>query len=176
MLGLPDGEETQSEDSLDRISDRPRTLVLLEWFRLVRVDTMAVKIRIPHEELLWSFARSSGPGGQNVNKTNSKAILSWDVLNSPCLSNRQKQRFTELFSKRISSDGLVTVSAQEFRDQARNVDRCMEKLYEMIDAATHVPKIRKATKPSRAAREKRIGAKRRRSEIKKLRGKSVSDD
>lgn len=124
---------------------------------------------------MWSYVRSAGPGGQNVNKTNSKAILSWSLWKSTCLSERQKERFLALYAHKISSEGIVTLSAQEFRDQGRNADRCLEKLQEMLVAASRVSK-RKKTKPSRAAKEKRLSTKRRRSEIKQLRGRSPTEN
>jgi ribosome-associated protein len=125
------------------------------------------RIQIPLRELEWSFARSSGSGGQNVNKVNSKAILSWRPLVSPSLPVDVRDRFLARFGKRLSHDGSLQIQSDRFRDQPRNIDDCMEKLRLMILEVAIPPKKRKRTKPTRAAREKRLDKKRRQSDKKR---------
>ncbi len=111
------------------------------------------------KEVEFTFARSSGPGGQNVNKVNSKAILYWDYLYSDLISDRARRRFEENFGSRISSDQKVIIAGDESRDQLRNKLLCLEKLVEMIEAAIKEPKKRYKTKPSRSSVEKRLRSK-----------------
>lgn len=125
--------------------------------------------RIAYSELHFEFARSGGPGGQHVNKTNSAAILRWNVFATWTFSEDQKAR---LYKKlKINQEGEVVIRSEEYRDQEKNKKRCLEKLDEAIDKALFVPKKRKATKPSRAQKEKRIKAKKLRSNVKKSRSK-----
>ncbi|HEV3237720.1 MAG TPA: alternative ribosome rescue aminoacyl-tRNA hydrolase ArfB [Gemmataceae bacterium] len=126
------------------------------------------EIRIPEEEFHWSFARSGGPGGQNVNKVASKAILHWTIT-STSLPEPVKQRFLAFQRKRITKEGEVVINSQRFRDQERNRLDCLEKLREMILQAAAIPKKRKPTKPSRGSRMNRLQEKRRRSGVKALR-------
>src|SRR6266498_1823876 len=114
------------------------------------------QIRIPEEEFAWSFVRSGGPGGQNVNKVASKAVLRWDLAASPSLPEEVKMRFRTLQRRRITTEGELVLSSQRFRDQDRNRTDCLEKLREMLLAATMVPKARKPSKPRRGAREARL--------------------
>ena len=120
-------------------------------------------------EVNFSFARSSGPGGQNVNKVNSKAILAWDYQASQLISAHAKDRFPEIFEERISNDGIITISSDSFRDQSMNKSSCLEKLIKMIESAEFVPKKRRKTKPTRSSVEKRLNAKRSHSEKKNSR-------
>ncbi|HJT33398.1 MAG TPA: alternative ribosome rescue aminoacyl-tRNA hydrolase ArfB [Pirellulales bacterium] len=124
------------------------------------------RLRIPLAEFEFRFARSSGPGGQNVNKVNSKALLRWPVLTSASLPDAVRQRFRERFGNRITVDGDLLIASQRYRDQARNVDDCLEKLRVMLASAAAPPTRRKRTRPSRASIERRLGAKRRQSEKK----------
>ena len=89
-------------------------------------------IQIPPEEFQLTFARSGGPGGQNVNKVNSKAILRWRVLTTPSLPEHVRRRFMAKFATRITLDGDLILTSQQYRDQASNIDYCMEKLRAMI--------------------------------------------
>ncbi|HEX7449005.1 MAG TPA: alternative ribosome rescue aminoacyl-tRNA hydrolase ArfB [Pirellulales bacterium] len=127
------------------------------------------RLRIPLAEFEFRFARSSGPGGQNVNKVNSKALLRWPVLASPSLPEAVRERFRQRYGNRITADGDVLIVSQRYRDQARNVDDCLEKLRAMLASAAVAPVRRKRTKPSRASIERRLGAKRRQSEKKQTR-------
>jgi ribosome-associated protein len=126
-------------------------------------------LRIPFYEFDFKYARSSGKGGQNVNKVNSKAILSWAPMASPSLPPDVKERFVQKFTGRLSVDGLLQIQSERFRDQPRNVADCLEKLRQMILAVAVAPKKRKVTKPSRAAKARRLESKRRHSERKSSR-------
>src|SRR6266496_4137640 len=126
-------------------------------------------IRIPEEEFAWSFVRSGGPGGQNVNKVASKAVLRWNLAASPSLPEDVKARLRTKQQNRITTDGDLIITSQRFRDQERNKEDCLEKLRDMILQATLIPKPRKPSKPGRAARERRLHTKRHRSNIKKSR-------
>lgn len=133
------------------------------------------QIAIPLTELNFSFARSGGPGGQNVNKVNTKATLRWGVADSPSLPEGVRQRFLEKYKRRITTEGELVLSSQRFRDQGRNVADCLDKLRELLLEVATPPKRRKKTKPSRAARERRLQQKSRQSE-KKQRRRTRFDD
>lgn len=124
------------------------------------------QIQIPQEDLQFTFARSAGPGGQNVNKVNSKAILHWDVVQSPHLPDAVKERFLSRYRSRITVLGEIVISSQLYRDQGRNIEDCQEKLREMIVAVLAAPIPRKRTKPSRGVKERRLQSKREQSERK----------
>ncbi len=113
-------------------------------------------IEIPDDELEFSFARSGGPGGQNVNKVNSKAILHWKIESSSSIPEDVKGRFLSKYASKLTTDGEIVLSSQTFRDQTKNIDACREKLSEMIISVLKAPIKRKATKPSKQAKEKRI--------------------
>jgi ribosome-associated protein len=133
------------------------------------------RISIPMSEFQFSFARSSGPGGQNVNKVNSKAMLRWRVLESGSLPGDVRDRLLTRYGTRITGEGDLIVSSQRFRDQGRNVSDCLEKLREMLAAIAAPPKRRRPTKPSRAAVARRIETKQKRSRQKQMR-RAVDDD
>jgi ribosome-associated protein len=124
------------------------------------------RIRIPDEEFSWSFVRSGGPGGQNVNKVASKAVLRWNILASPSLPDDIKSRLQQQQRRRITGDGDLLLMSQRYRDQERNRLDCLDKLAEMLRAAAVAPKTRRKTKPSRGSQERRLAAKKRRSAIK----------
>src|SRR5262245_41446315 len=124
------------------------------------------RIHIPEEEFRWSFVRSSGPGGQNVNKVASKAMLRWDVAGSPSLPDEVKLRLRTLQRRRMTSKGELIVTGQRWRDQERNRQDCLDKLREMVQAAAIVPRPRKPTRMTRGAKERRLEGKRRRAAIK----------
>jgi ribosome-associated protein len=126
-------------------------------------------VRIPDEEFSWSFVRSGGPGGQNVNKVASKAVLRWNVVASPSLPDDIKARLQQQQRRRITSDGDLLLTSQRYRDQERNRLDCLDKLAEMLRAAAVAPKTRRKTKPSRGAHERRLAAKKRRSALKSSR-------
>lgn len=117
-------------------------------------------IQIPLAEFEFTFARSGGPGGQNVNKVNSKAILRWPVRKSASVPDEVKERFIARFARRLTTDGEVIVMSQRYRDQNRNVDDCLEKLRVMILDVVDPPIARRPTKPSAAVQRRRVETKR----------------
>lgn len=129
------------------------------------------RLTVPDHEFQFDFARSGGPGGQNVNKVNSKAVLTWDFAANTTLPDDVKIRFREKFGNKLTKEELVVIAADEYRDQKRNIAACEEKLREMILAVAVPPKKRRPTKPSRAAKEKRLDQKKSRGDIKKNRGR-----
>ena len=124
------------------------------------------QVRIPDDEFSWSFVRSGGPGGQNVNKVASKAVLRWNALGSPSVPDDIKARLHQQQRRRITGEGDLLITSQRYRDQERNRLDCLEKLAEMLRAAAAIPKARRKTKPSRGAKERRLTAKKRRSAVK----------
>ncbi|WP_425398073.1 alternative ribosome rescue aminoacyl-tRNA hydrolase ArfB [Aeoliella sp.] len=133
-------------------------------------------IAIPRSELNLTFSRSPGPGGQNVNKVNSKATLRWEYQQSIYLPDGVKSRFGRLFAKRINDAGELVLSSSRHREQRRNVDDCLEKLRQLVLAALVVPKPRKPRKKSAAANAQRLKQKRQRSERKQNRRPPRIDD
>ena len=127
------------------------------------------KIAIRLTEFKFSYARSPGPGGQNVNKANSKVILKWAVLRTGALPERVKTRFVDKYSNRISKDGVLVISSHRFRDQGRNVADCLAKLRTMILAVEPEPVKRKKTKISLGAKKRRMDSKKRKSATKQSR-------
>jgi ribosome-associated protein len=124
---------------------------------------------IPAEELSWRFSRSSGPGGQSVNTTDSRAEVSYDLAGSTALGPVLKQRALRALADRLV-DGVISVSASEHRSQLRNREAAANRLAGLLSAATAPPPAaRRPTRPSRAARERRLAEKERRSRLKRLR-------
>ncbi len=121
---------------------------------------------IPEHELQWTFVRAGGPGGQNVNKVASKAVLRWDLANSPSVPPEVKMRLRTLHRNRITREGELVLSSQRFRDQDRNRDDCLEKLREMLIEAAKVPKMRHATRPTRGSKVRRLREKHHKASIK----------
>lgn len=130
---------------------------------------------IPKSELTYRATRAGGPGGQHVNTSSTRVELVWDVAGSPTLTETQRQRILSRLSNRISQDGLLQLSDAGTRSQHRNREAVTERLAELVAEALVVRKPRKKTRPSRAARERTRAAKKRRSELKRLRG-SVEPD
>ena len=126
---------------------------------------------VPAAELEFHFSRSSGPGGQHVNTTSSKATLVWPVMHSNILSDAQKQRLAGRLHNRINQEGELQVHSEQHRSQHRNRQACRELMAGLVRDALHVPKKRKPTKPSRAARQKRVDEKKQRGKIKEMRKK-----
>ena len=120
-------------------------------------------LSIPLREFVITYARSGGPGGQNVNKVNSKATLRWAAAASPSLPEDIRRRLLLRYGRRMTVEGDLLITSQRFRDAGRNTADCLEKLRQMLLAAAIVPKTRRPTKPSRSAKRRRLEAKRRQS-------------
>ena len=132
-------------------------------------------LAIPDDELVERFVRSSGPGGQNVNKVATAVELRFDVLNSPSLPEPVRARLLARRDRRLTDEGVLVLSAQRFRTQDRNREDARERLAALIAAALVAPKKRVATKPSKGAKERRLGAKRERATVKRQRSASAWD-
>jgi ribosome-associated protein len=126
-------------------------------------------ISIDESELTEDFVRSSGPGGQNVNKLSTAVQLRFDVRGSPSLPNDMALRLMRLAGKRLTKEGVLVITAQRHRTQERNRQDARERLLELLRQAAVVPVKRRATRPTRASREKRLESKKRRAGIKGLR-------
>ncbi len=128
------------------------------------------RLTVPETELSWRFSRSGGPGGQGVNTTDSRAELSFDVARSPSLPEHLRVRALERLAGRLV-DGTVTVAASEQRSQLQNREAAAERLAQLLrEAVSPPPPARRATRPSRGSKERRLEGKRQRSELKRSRG------
>lgn len=131
---------------------------------------VTARIQIPHDEFTFQFARSSGPGGQNVNKVNSKATLRWRPLESPSLPDDVRQRFAVRFASKLLTDGSLLVSCEKSRSQLLNRIGCLEQLAGWLKEVAVAPKKRRPTKPTRGSKTRRLNDKRRHSDTKRMRG------
>lgn len=132
-------------------------------------------IAIEERELDESFVRSSGPGGQNVNKLSTAVQLRFDLRGSPNLPPGMKARAEKLAGQRLTREGVIVISADRFRTQEQNRDDARARLIELLQRAAVVPKVRRKTRPTLASKKRRIEGKKRRSEIKSRRGKPDVD-
>lgn len=126
-------------------------------------------IVIPDEELAITFIRSSGPGGQNVNKVATAAQLRFDVRNSPSLPGEVKQRLVRLSGRRMTSDGILVIEARRYREQERNRQDAIARFNHLIELASQPPEVRRATRPTASSMRARLEDKRRRGALKRVR-------
>ncbi|MGD2150224.1 MAG: alternative ribosome rescue aminoacyl-tRNA hydrolase ArfB [Desulfobacterales bacterium] len=134
-------------------------------------------IAIGENEIKLDFIRSSGPGGQNVNKVATTVQLRFDVKNSPSLSHDVRSRLVRLAGRKITEHGILIIRAGRFRKQERNRQDAMDRLRKLIRKASEQPKARIKTQPNRSVKERMLSAKRHRSKIKRMRrGVSISED
>jgi ribosome-associated protein len=138
--------------------------------------TVSRSLALPEAELTERFLRADGPGGQHVNRTESAVELRFDVARSPSLPEPVRARLLSRRDRRLTDDGVLVIQARRFRDQARNREDARERLVEIIRAVLVPPKARIATKPSRAAKERRLAGKQQRSKIKQTRSRSWSPE
>jgi ribosome-associated protein len=124
------------------------------------------RIRIPDDELKFTYERSRGPGGQNVNKVNTKAALRWNLAQSAALADDVRARFMEKFHRRITTGGELVLASDRFRYRVRNVEDCLDKLRLMILEVATAPRPRRPTRPTRSSVQRRLKEKAARGEKK----------
>jgi ribosome-associated protein len=139
--------------------------------RGIRVSDGRRVLVVPADALEWQFVRSSGPGGQHVNRTSSKAVLRFDPRRCPSLPADVLQRFLERERSRLTQEGTLVLSSQRHREQPRNAADCLAKLSAILERALVPPTPRRRTKTPRSAVRERLQAKQRRAEKKRLRGR-----
>lgn len=134
-------------------------------------DTLEISssIKIPRSEFRIQFVRSPGPGGQNVNKVNTKAVVHWAVYQSPSLHEAVKHRLMLAEKNRINNDGELVISSHQHRSQQKNLDDCLDRIRQMVLVALKPPRKRKPTRVTAGAKRRRLAAKREHSEKKKRR-------
>ncbi|WP_235934777.1 alternative ribosome rescue aminoacyl-tRNA hydrolase ArfB [Candidatus Laterigemmans baculatus] len=136
---------------------------------------MSRRLTIPAAELQTTFARSGGPGGQNVNKVNSKVTLRWRIRDNSLMPEPWRQRVEGRFAGRINNEGELVLHSERYRSQPRNLEDCREKLRDLLLECQTAPRKRIATRPTKGSKLRRLDAKRQQSEKKRLRGRPFSD-
>jgi len=134
------------------------------------------RVRVPARALTVRAVRASGPGGQNVNKVATKVDVRVDLDAVEGLTEPARRRLQALARNRLDAEGRLSVTSQATRDQARNLEDARAKVRALIAAALREPRVRRPTRPGAAAEERRIGTKRRRAAIKRLRGRPAAED
>jgi ribosome-associated protein len=145
---------------------------------MIKPTTLRInsQLEIPRREFQFSFVRSSGPGGQNVNKVASKAVLRWSPAQCSALPEHIRNRLMTQCARRINDRGELVLASQRYRDQAKNIDDCLAKLRSLVSVAATVPKKRKKTRVPKSVREGRLQEKRVTSEKKSRRRPARFDD
>ncbi len=133
-------------------------------------------LRVPLAELVFQFSRSSGPGGQNVNKVNSRVQMRWNLEMTQSLPEEVLSRLKSRQRRRINQAGELMLTSQRYRDQSRNIDDCLAKLRELLAEASARPTPRRPTRPTSGARRRRLAGKRERAERKQARRPPKLDD
>jgi len=136
---------------------------------------VAPELVIPPDELVYQAARAGGPGGQNVNKVESKIVLRFDVRRSRALTEDQRQLLLERLAGRLTTKGELVLHSARFREQGRNATAARERLLEILQAAVAPRAVRKATRPKRSASEKRLASKHKRSLLKRGRSRGSEE-
>lgn len=132
------------------------------------------QIDLPDDELSWTFARSGGPGGQNVNKVASKAVLRWEIGRNQSIPPYAKKQLIEKHPSKTTLDGGFLITVQETRDQITNKQIAIDKLIDLIRLSLIVPKVRRKTKPSKSSQQRRINDKKHNS-VKKVQRREPND-
>jgi ribosome-associated protein len=130
---------------------------------------------VPRTELDYRASRSGGPGGQHVNTSSTRIELIWDVAGTPSLTEAQRARVQEKLANRINAEGRLLLAESGSRSQLQNREVVTARFVELLADALHVPRPRRKTRPPKAERERRLQAKKRRSEVKRLRGPVTRD-
>jgi len=136
---------------------------------LIAMLRITPTLAIDDSEITFEFVTASGPGGQNVNKVASAAQLRFDASSCTALSHAMRERLSRLAGRRMTKDGMIVIQAQRFRSQEQNRRDALDRLVALLAAAAVAPKLRRKTRPTRAAREQRLSEKRRQSERKRTR-------
>jgi ribosome-associated protein len=131
---------------------------------------------IDPQEISFDFVRSSGPGGQNVNKVSSAVQLRFHILESHSLSPEVRERLIRLAGNRMTQSGELIIEARRFRSQLQNREDALDRLYTLVEKASVRPKARRDTRPTTASKRRRLESKKRHSENKRLRGRVSTDD
>ncbi|MGL4514530.1 MAG: alternative ribosome rescue aminoacyl-tRNA hydrolase ArfB [Lacipirellulaceae bacterium] len=134
------------------------------------------RLRIPRSELVVSYARSSGPGGQNVNKVSSKAMVRWDIVATAALPEDVRARLVAQCGRRLTAAGELLIASDRHREQGRNLADCFDRLRALVQAAARAPIKRRATRPPRSASESRLREKKTTGARKQTRRDVSGDD